>query len=121
VNFFCDVQSETSAGSVEVPVCEPVQPCQLMGGDAMCGNDETCGIVNDDDGTTSCEDVGPADVDQACDNTHCKKDLVCLGDVGSKKCLALCDKSHPNCASGKTCSGAAPLFTGQNAGVGVCQ
>jgi hypothetical protein len=120
-NFFCDVQNETSAGSVKVPVCEPVQECQLMGGDTMCGVDETCGIVNDNDGTTSCEDVGPADVGQACDDTHCKKDLVCLGDVGSKKCLALCDKAHPNCASGKTCMGAAPLFTGPNAGVGVCQ
>jgi hypothetical protein len=119
--FFCDVQEETSAGSVKVPVCEPVQPCQLLGGDATCGNGETCGIVNDDDGTTSCVDIGPADVGQACDDTHCKKDLVCLGDVGSKKCLALCTKNNPNCDTGQTCSGAAPLFTGQNANYGVCQ
>lgn len=120
-NFFCDVQEETSAGSVKVPVCEPVQPCQLMGGDAMCGTGETCGIVNDDDGTTSCISAGPADIGNDCNDTHCKQDLVCLGDVGSKKCLALCDKKHPNCASGQTCTGAAPLFQGENSNVGVCQ
>jgi hypothetical protein len=120
-NFFCDVQEETSAGSVKVPVCEPVQPCQLMGGDAMCGTGETCGIVNDDDGTTSCVSAGPADVGNDCNDTHCKKDLVCLGDIGSKKCLALCDKAHPQCDSGETCTGAAPLFQGQNSGIGVCQ
>ncbi|MEO7112041.1 MAG: hypothetical protein ABI183_16480 [Polyangiaceae bacterium] len=119
-NFFCDVQEETSAGSVKVPVCEPVQPCNLMG-DTMCGVGETCGIVNDDDGTTSCVSAGPADVGNDCDDTHCKQDLVCLGDVGSKKCLALCEKKHPNCDSGQTCTGAAPLFQGENSGVGVCQ
>ena len=120
-NFFCDIQTETSAGSVKIPVCEPVQPCQLMGGDVMCGQDETCGIVNDDDGTTSCLGVGPADVSESCDDTHCKKDLVCLGDIGSKKCFALCDKTHPSCSSSETCKGAAPLFQGVNYNVGVCQ
>ena len=120
-NFFCDVQAETSAGSVEVPICEPVQPCQLMGGDATCGSGETCGIVNDDDGTTSCLSAGPADVGEDCDDTHCKKDLVCLGDIGSKKCFALCDKNHSNCDASKSCMGAAPLFQGVNSEIGVCE
>jgi hypothetical protein len=120
-NFFCDIQAETSAGSVKIPVCEPVQPCQLMGGDAMCGAGETCGIVNDDDGTTSCLSIGPANVGESCDDTHCKKDAVCLGELGSKKCFALCNKTTPNCDSDQTCMGAAPLFQGANSNIGVCQ
>jgi hypothetical protein len=120
-NSFCDVQAETSAGSVKVPICEPVQPCQLMGTDPTCGAGETCGIVNQDDGTTSCLSAGPADVGEDCDDTHCKENLVCLGDVGAKKCFALCSKLHPNCASGETCTGAAPLFQGDNSKIGVCE
>ncbi len=92
-----------------------------MGGDVMCGQGETCGIVNEDDGTTSCLSAGPADVGEDCDDTHCKKDLVCLGDIGSKKCFALCNKLHPSCDATETCTGAAPLFQGDNSDIGVCE
>ncbi|MEO8875480.1 MAG: hypothetical protein ABI461_07835, partial [Polyangiaceae bacterium] len=119
--FYCDVQSEASSGSIKIPVCEPVHSCQLMGADTMCIVGETCAIVNDDDGTTSCVDVGPAHVGQDCNATHCGKDLVCLGDVGSRKCFALCNKAKPNCDSTQTCMGSAPLFQGVNSGIGICQ
>lgn len=120
-NFFCDVQSETSAESVKVPVCEPVHSCQLLGADNMCAAGETCAIVNDNDGTTSCVSVGPANVGESCDATHCGKDLACLGDVGARKCFALCLKAKSTCDSSETCAGAAPLFQGVNSGIGICQ
>ncbi|MEO8797745.1 MAG: hypothetical protein ABI551_07665, partial [Polyangiaceae bacterium] len=81
--------------------------------------DETCGIVNDDDGTTSCVQIGPAKVGESCDETHCGRNLTCLGAEGARKCVALCDKSKSNCSASQTCVGSAPLI--HDMGIGVCQ
>ncbi|HEX7666210.1 MAG TPA: hypothetical protein VF407_16900, partial [Polyangiaceae bacterium] len=109
-NSFCDVQSEKANQVVKVPVCEPVVHCGLLASPSDCGGDQTCGIVDDDDGTTSCVDIGPAKAGESCDDVHCGRNLTCLGAEGARKCVALCDKAKPNCSASQTCVGSAPLI-----------
>lgn len=118
-NSFCDVQPERANPAVHVPVCEPVQHCGLLASPSDCNGDETCAIVNDDDGTTSCVQIGPAKVGESCDETHCGRNLTCLGAEGARKCVALCDKSKSSCSAAQTCVGSAPLI--HDMGIGVCQ
>ncbi len=117
---FCDIQPVADVGAVRVPVCEPVKSCKLLSS-MGCADGETCAIVNDDDGTTSCVTVGTAQVGQACEITHCAADLTCLGQPGSRKCYKLCSKSNTayGCPTDEQCKGSAPLF--KDSTVGVCQ
>lgn len=115
---FCDIQPATGASGLKVPVCVPVHACSLLSG-AGCGPDETCTIVNDNDGTTSCVATGPAKVGESCDTVHCGENLVCLGELNARKCFALCSKSASTCTAPETCQGSAPLFHDMD--IGVCQ
>jgi hypothetical protein len=118
---FCDVEA-TTAGGLNVPVCEPVRSCTplLMGsGAGTCPKGETCAVVKDD-GTTSCVPIGTVGIGGDCDVFHCAAELTCLGPVGSRTCFQLCEVDSPTaCPFGTTCTSSAQLFT--NANVGICQ
>jgi hypothetical protein len=116
---FCDIQTVADVGSLPVPVCAPVRSCKLLS-QMGCATGETCAIVNDDDGTTSCVATGPSQVGMACEKTHCAESLTCLGQPGSRRCYQLCDKTaNSGCTAPETCKGNAPLF--RDANIGVCQ
>ena len=115
-SYFCDVQAETESASVKVPVCQVVQPCELLRD--KCAVGMTCALVEPSDGVTSCVSVGPAAVGQSCDVTHCAANLSCLGLVGSRTCQQLCDSSHL-CPKGLSC--VAKWQSLKQLGVGLCQ
>ena len=100
--YFCDVQSETESSAVKVPVCQVVQPCDLLRD--KCAAGMTCALVDPNDGVTSCVAVGPAQVGQSCDVTHCATNLTCLGPEGSRTCQELCDSTHL-CPKGQSVRG----------------
>ncbi len=101
-------EEDTGAAALEVPVCVPTKPCTLLGGD--CGPGETCTIVRESTGTTSCVPVGDGTTCQAC---PCAADHICSYATGT--CLKLC---APNL---ETCPGAGALCQGgMIASVGVC-
>lgn len=114
--YFCDVQAEAVSASVKVPVCQVVQPCDLLRD--KCATGMTCALVEPNDGVTSCVATGPAKAGQSCDVTHCGADLTCLGPEGSRTCQQLCDSSHL-CPSGLTCT--AKWQSLKQLGVGLCQ
>lgn len=99
------------AGETEplsVPVCVPTKPCTLLGGDCDVG--ETCTIVRESTGTTSCVPVGDGTTCQPC---PCAADHICSYATGT--CLKLCDTSLQNCpGTNALCQG------GMIASVGVC-
>jgi len=114
--YFCDVQSETESPSVKVPVCQVVQPCDLLRD--KCAAGMTCALVDPNDGVTSCVATGPAGVGQSCDVTHCAANLSCLGLAGSRTCQQLCDSTHL-CPKGLSC--VAKWQSLKQLGVGLCQ
>ena len=117
---FCDIQVMSSAPSpnTKVPVCMPVRSCKLLV-PGYCEQGETCAVVKID-GTTSCVAVGPAKVGDACDKDHCAENLVCLGNVGQRKCYELCHTaSTTECAGTQKCKGSAPMFPDPS--VGICE
>ncbi len=118
---FCDVQT-TTAGGLNVPVCEPVASCTplLQGtGAGTCPKGYTCGVVKDD-GTTSCVPIGTVGIGGNCDVFHCAAELTCLGAAGSRTCFQLCEVDTPQaCPYGTTCTSSAQLFS--NANLGICQ
>lgn len=114
--YFCDVQTEAESASVKVPVCQVVQPCELLRD--KCAVGMTCALVDPNDGVTSCVAVGPAGVDQSCDITHCGANLTCLGPEGSRTCQQLCDSTHL-CPKGLAC--VSKWQSLKQLGVGVCQ
>jgi hypothetical protein len=112
---FCDVQPVVS-GKFDVPVCMPVSGCSLFG---TCPSNQTCAVV-EDDGTTSCVNVGSAKVGDPCDEVHCAAGLTCLGNAGSRTCFQLCHvDSTTECPPSTTCSGSAQLF--KDPQFGICQ
>jgi len=113
--YFCDVQSEAVA-AVPVPVCQVVQPCDLLRD--TCAAGMTCALVDANDGVTSCVATGPAAVGQSCDVTHCGANLSCLGLAGSRTCQELCDSTHL-CPKGLSC--VAKWQSLKQLGVGLCQ
>jgi hypothetical protein len=119
LNQFCDVQPTFQAPATLVPVCMPQIPCTLLDDDS-CPTNQQCGVVRDD-GATSCLAVGTAGDREPCDEEHCAHGLVCLGAVGSRRCAPLCYTAIPTACngSGRTCTGALPLFP--NATIGACQ
>ena len=59
----------------------PIQSaCKLLHTD--CDKLETCSVVNETTGETSCIDVGPRGIDEECETDHCAANLVCLGGAG---------------------------------------
>ena len=117
VDEFCDI--ETDVDNLKVPVCALIKPCKVLGGSTECAEGETCSIVTDM-GATSCVTAGPAKVDQACEVSNCGVNLTCLGQLGARKCFALCDAAHPCRVSGQTCLSSPPVLFRQM-GLGVCQ
>ncbi len=121
---FCSIESR--AGSEDVsslyasraPVCVPVRACKLLTPKEACSANETCSVV-DDNGTTSCVSIGPRLPGQSCELENCVNGSICLGTLGSRTCLKLCDTSDDECGKGEKCRGSAPLF--QEVGAGVCQ
>lgn len=85
---FCDVVQLAEEASVKVPVCMPVKACKLLT-TGQCETGETCAVASED-GVTSCVPTGSAQVDEACDETHCATGLTCLGKPGARRCFQLC-------------------------------
>jgi hypothetical protein len=97
----------------------PISPCHLLMQDQYrCATGQTCAIVNDQ-GATSCVDVGPAQAAQDCNAEHCMENLVCLGDLGKRKCFQLCHVGGSDCTNGLMCMGGVLFSSDQS--VGVCQ
>jgi hypothetical protein len=113
---FCDVQQTVQAPMLTVPVCMPIQPCQLLPN--SCPSNETCAVVRED-GTKSCVAVGNATAGQSCDTQHCASGLVCLGTTGARTCYTLCAMKANSCTAPQTCKGGPPLFV--DPGVGICE
>ncbi len=113
VTTFCALQplfdsSSEAAAEVQVPVCVPTKPCTLLGDD--CETGESCTIVRESSGTTSCVPVGDGTTCQPC---PCAEGFICSYQTGT--CLQLCDPNLPNCAGeGAICQG------GVIASAGVC-
>ena len=113
VMTFCALQplfdsSVELTNAVQVPVCVPTKPCTLLGDD--CETGESCTIVRESTGTTSCVPVGDGTTCQPC---PCAEGFICSYQTGT--CLQLCDPNLPNCAGeGAICQG------GVIASAGVC-
>lgn len=118
VNQFCDVRPTAQDPNTLVPVCMLELPCTLLEpGD--CADTEQCSVVRED-GTTSCVPVGTALDRQPCDVEHCARGFVCIGPQGARQCAPLCYTANPGvCDSGRTCTGALPLFPDSR--IGACQ
>ncbi len=118
VNQFCDVRPTAQDPDSLVPVCMLELPCTLLEpGD--CAATEQCSVVRED-GTTSCVPVGTALDRQPCDVEHCARGFVCIGPQGARQCAPLCYTANPGvCDSGRTCTGALPLFPDSR--IGACQ
>ena len=102
---------------MEVPVCMPAHPCDLLQ-PGTCPSGQTCAVVRED-GSLSCVEVGAAPAGKSCQTEHCASDLVCLG-AATRTCYALCQVGKSNqCPASQTCKGGLPLFVDPS--VGVCQ
>jgi hypothetical protein len=115
---FCDIQPLAADPTTLVPVCVATRTCTLL--DATgCASSETCAVVRED-GTTSCVAVGLANAGDECDDTHCGRNLVCLGGAGERRCSALCHTgSSDECTAPQVCKGGLPLFPDPT--IGICQ
>lgn len=101
-----------------VPVCIPVRACKLLA-KSGCPEGETCAIVDQSDGRTSCVATGTAGIGESCELANCAAGLTCLGAPDERTCFKLCSKSRAgDCPADYKCKGAAPLF--QDADQGVC-
>lgn len=112
---FCDVQKLVEANH-RAPVCMPLKRCKLLS-PGECSANETCAVV-DEDGETGCVGIGPAQVGQACDATHCASGLTCLGQAGNRKCYQLCKVSASACGSSQVCKTSAVF---KDMSFGICQ
>ncbi len=114
-----EAQVTDNAYLARAPVCLPTRACKLLASKETCGLDETCAVV-DDNGATSCVAIGMAKVGESCELQNCEAGSMCLGTIGSRTCLQICETSNLTaCEKGEKCKGSAPLF--QEAGVGVCE
>ena len=117
---FCDIQpAHGSKSPIQVPVCMPITAaCKLLGAD--CGLAETCAVVNEGTGATSCVAAGPRTAGEECETNHCALNLTCLGSPGSRKCHKLCRvDGYNSCGIGEECRGNSTTFKGQDR-IGVC-
>jgi hypothetical protein len=85
--------------TLEIPVCAPVTPCELLNDAAHCPTGQTCTIVRND-GTTTCADAGDSEVGGPC---PCAAGFTCSSSTG--KCLKLCHIGSTDCGAGGTCQG----------------
>ena len=118
---FCDVQPTTQTPDLVVPVCMPIQSCNLLAQPSSCPQGQTCSVVREN-GLTGCVAIGTQQVGEPCDQAHCAAGLACLGTPGERECYQLCHTANPSeCASSQqtTCTGGLPLFPDPS--VGICQ
>jgi len=109
---FCAPRSLTgSEGGLEVPVCVPVAPCELLS-DGVCTPGTICGVVRTD-GTTSCVEPGSGTLCEAC---PCAEGLVCAQRTGLCQKLCHTEGTADECGAG-FCQGGSPDYP---AGIGVC-
>jgi hypothetical protein len=90
--------------SLKVPVCLPVDHCQLLATPSTCPNDQICAVVGSE-GDTTCVAPGTAQLGEACDDLDlCAEGLVCSKLKG--QCLKLCRVASgmAECPGG-TCQG----------------
>jgi hypothetical protein len=115
-NTYCEPQEMAedtiNTPRLEIPVCIPVTPCQLLN-EKSCTAPLTCTIVRAD-GTTSCVMPGQGEINEDC---PCAAGYVCS--KLQNKCLKLCDTDMPEayCGAGMSCFGGNAGFP---EGVGVC-
>ncbi len=112
----CDKQMVTGE-QLWVPVCIPIHACKLLD-EKGCPAKETCGIVDQVDGKTSCVAVGTAGAGESCELTNCAANHTCLGSPNERTCFKLCTKSGNDCPANHECKGQTPLF--QNPDHGIC-
>jgi hypothetical protein len=121
---FCDVQFLNQASATPVPVCMPIDPCNLQdqllaATPPTCPQTQTCAVVRED-GQTGCVDIGGQGPGDSCERDHCQAGLVCLGAPGQRVCYTLCDTQNgAQCTAPEKCQGGLPLF--QDPRVGVCR
>jgi hypothetical protein len=118
--YFCDIQPMIGGGPyAKVPVCMKRSDCKLLM-KGSCQDNQTCAVVREHDGYTSCVDVGPRKVGEECDTDHCAAGLVCLGMTGHRSCYQLCHTDvTTECPPMQKCTGSAPVFTDPT--IGICQ
>jgi hypothetical protein len=121
---FCDIAT-TIASAIKIPVCMPIHPssgCDLLDG-TSCPPNQTCAVVRENSGSTSCVAIGQAQTNEECDTDHCAAGLVCLGTPGQRKCYELCNiggsDGGSGCQGSLACKGGLPLFPDPS--VGICQ
>jgi hypothetical protein len=118
---FCDVQRIFKTSDVKVPVCMPIAQCKLLSDSCP---DQTCSVVDEQRGVTSCVDIGPRGVGDECETDHCAKELVCLGTIGARKCFKLCDMTGATtyqCPAGQECRANTVIFPGPDVNIGICR
>lgn len=103
---------EDPLAALPIPVCTPLDPCQLLGDDDKdCVEGETCSVVRAS-GATSCVPIGEGTLCQPC---PCAEGHVC--NFGTGLCLKLCDTTASECmGEGAVCQGGGNLPDP----VGVC-
>ncbi len=115
--YFCDVQAQTAAPTVLVPVCMVAQPCNLL--ENGCGDGMTCTLVDPlNSDLTSCVMVGDAQVGDSCEIQHCAANMICVGAYGQRTCRQLCNATHL-CTYPQQCDGQWSQLSKFN--VGICQ
>ncbi len=114
----CTIETALSDPSLRLPVCVSLRTCTLLSM-STCAKDETCSVVGGN-GDTMCVGVGPRKTGEPCDDDLCARDLVCLGQFGSRKCFALCRTNDSKaCGSGGTCRSSQPTFATPE--IGICE
>lgn len=95
--------------ALPIPVCMPIQSCQLLGSDCPAG--QTCSVVRAD-GSTSCVAIGKGQLCQPCE---CAEGFIC--NFGTGQCIKLCDTATNDCpGDGALCEGG----TGLPDNIGIC-
>jgi hypothetical protein len=108
---FCDARSIPEAPEVFVPVCIPVDGCDLTdpfpcpsGQDCTCQGDRACVVVRAD-GATACTVPGAGQSGDPCTakvTAECAHGFVCSPSAG---CMKLCStvQANPSCPNSGTC------------------
>ncbi|MFO0553664.1 MAG: hypothetical protein U0271_35100 [Polyangiaceae bacterium] len=97
-----DATNPTPETALEIPVCMPIETCQLF--DTTCPAGESCTVVRST-GETGCAPVGEG---QMCDPCPCDDGFYCLTSIN--QCVKLCDTQADQCPGvGGVCQGGGNL------------
>jgi hypothetical protein len=108
---FCAPRPLVGEDDLDVPVCVPVAPCELLS-EGACPDGKTCGVVRTD-GTTSCVVAGTGAL---CEECPCADGLICA--QNTNRCQKLChtEGADDECGAG-VCQGGSADYP---PGFGVC-